>query len=469
MMNRFFLVVSIAAALLSACGGGGGDSVPTPVNPQPAGASTAVQINLGDAPADRLLAVGMTVQSVTLTKTSGGPVPVLSAPRQVELMHLMGTVAPLALASVPQGTYSGATMTFSEAKVTHVDAVTGQIAQRTAAGPMTAHVAFSPPLSVGTTPTVINFDMDMAATVAIDANGNVAVTPMLRAHSNPAVAGSRHPEDGGVHGLIGMVGGVQGNGFNLATTQGLTGIPMTTHSGTHFSGVAGTHMMIGNMLVAVDGKPQADGSWLASHVESRMGAGGSMAAGVITGVSGSPPTQLTLVMHDGAGNGMQVADLAGTTTVNVAAGTTYSIDADDIDLSGLPFTPRFDRGALSKGQRIRAWSGSAMTHDGHGMGGGMQGGGTVAATTIELQPQGLRGTVSAYASSGAPATFTLTLPADSAFARLTGAKTVTVHQQANTQLRGLTSITNGSIVLVRGMLFLDGGAFRLVAGRIVAG
>ena len=53
-------------------------------------------------------------------------------------MHLMGTVTPLALSSVPQGTYTGATMTFGNATVTHVDAATGQFVQRSAPGPMVA-------------------------------------------------------------------------------------------------------------------------------------------------------------------------------------------------------------------------------------------------------------------------------------------------------------------------------------------
>lgn len=466
-MKRLLFVATIAAALLSACGGGGGDAAVAPVNPQPSAASTTVQVNLGDAPADRLLAVGMTVHSVALTNAGGGSVPVLSTPRPVEMMHLMGTVAPLALARVPHGTYSGATMTFGDATVTHMDAATGQIVQRTVAGPMTGHVTFSPPLAIGATPTVINLDMDMAATVAIDASGNVTMTPTLRAHANPLLAGSRHPEDGGMHGQIGTVGGVQGSGFSLTTMQGLTGMSLTTHAGTHFSGLTGMHTMAGNMLVSIDAMPQADGSWLASHVESRMGSGGAMAAGVVTGIVGTPPTQLTLVMHDGIGNGMLMSDLARTTTVDIGDSTRFSIDTGGVDLTGLPFTPQFDRVRLSKGQRISAWSGGPMSHDGHGMGG--MSGGTITALTVELEQQGLRGTVSAYASTGAQASFTLTLPADSAFARLTGTTTVTVHQQASTLLRGLTSLTNGSVVQVRGLLFVDGSTLRLVAGRIVAG
>jgi hypothetical protein len=97
---------------------------------------------------------------------------------------------------------------------------------------------------------------------------------------------------------------------------------------------------------------------------------------------------------------------------------------------------------------------------------GMMGGGTLTAASIYLGQQGLRGTVSGYTQSGSQASFALALPADSAFAKLTGATMVTVYQQGSTQLRGASNITNGSIVQVRGLLFLDGGVLRLVAGRI---
>ena len=463
-MKPLPLLAAMAAALLSACGGS--DSGPAPANPQPLSVSnTTVQVNLGDAPADRLLAVNMNVSSLALTNAAGGTVSVLGAARSVEVMQLMGTVTPLALADVPQGSYTGATMTFGQASVTHLDAGTGQIVQRTAPGPMTARIAFDPPLAVGAAPMVLNLDMHMASSVAIDASGNVSVTPTLTATARPMLAGSRHPEDGGMQGLIATVGAVQGGAFTASMAQGLGAASMTTHAGTHYSGLAGTHMMAGNMLVSVDAVPQLGGAWRVDHVQSRMAAGGSMAGGLITEVVGSPPTGLTVVMHEGAGNGMVGGDLAGIATIGLGGGTQFAIDADSVDLTGLPFSPQFDRTHLSRGQAVRAWSSAPIGHHG---GGGMAAGRTVDAARVELKPQGLRGTVSGYASNGAQSSFTLTLPADAAFARLAGATTVTVYQQAGTQLRGLSSLTNGSTVQVRGLLFRDGNAFRLVASRIVA-
>ena len=466
-MKRLLLFATVATALISACGGGGSPGSP-PANTQAPGTSnTTVQVNLGDGPADRLLAVGMTVNSLALHHANGGSVSLLASPRPIEMMHLMGTVTPLAFSSLPQGTYTGATMTFGDATVTHVDAATGQFAQRSTPGPMVANVGFNPPMTVGATPTVINFDMDMAASVTIDANGNVSMTPTLSARANPMVAGSRHPEEGGMHGMTGTVSGISGDAFTLSTTQGLTGTSLMTHSGTHFSDLNGMHMMTGNMLVSVDATLRPDGTWIVDHVQSQMGAGGAMAAGVVTGIVGNPPSQLTLVMHDGVGNGMVTSSLAGTTTVNLGSTTQFVIDADDVDLSGLPFTPQFDPAHLSKGQAIRAWSNARFEHDGHGMG-GMFSGGTVTASSIYLKHQGLRGTVSGYASNGSQASFTLTMPADSAFATLTGTTTVTVYQQGSTQLRGLTAPANGHTVLARGLLFLDSGVYRLVASRLAA-
>lgn len=460
--------VFLTALLLSACGGGGGGSPqPTPSGAQPPNAQlppTAVQINLGDDPADRLIAVGVTVNSVSLINASGGSVSVLSAPRPMEMMRLMGTVAPLALMNVPQGTYTGATMMFGASTVTYIDPTTGLPVQRSVPGPMTTTVMFGSPLVVGATPMVVNLDMNMVASVTIDQFGNVSMTPSVSARHNPFAGGSRDPEDGGMHGLNGTVGSVSNNTFTLTMMQGMPGVSLTSSAGTHYEGISDMRMMGNGQLLSIDATLQSDGTWSATRVHSRVGAGGAMASGVVTSLSGTPPAQIVLVTHDGAGNGMMAANLAGTTTVNISDATVFAIDAGDVDLAKLPFTPRFDRASLSRGQRVETFSTGQMMQGG-GMH-GMTGGGTLTATSIYLGQQGLRGTVSSYTQAGSQASFTLTVPADAAFAKLAGKTTVTVYQQGSTELRGVSNITNGSIVQVRGLLFLDGAAFRFVAGRI---
>lgn len=461
-MKRVAAMTSLTVLLLSACGGGG-DSGPAPTSPQPSNA--LVQINLGDAPSDRLLAAGMTVNSLAFTNAGGASVPVLSTPRSMEMLQSMGTVNPLGVASVPQGAYTGAKMTFGNATVTYVDPATAQVVQKTMPGPMVANVAFNPALNVGTTPMVINLDMNMASSIVIDASGNVTMTPAMSASMNPFAAGSRNPEDGGMHGITGMVGAFSGSQFSLAAMQGISSLSLMTNASTQFQGMSGMGMMAGNMLVSLDAMLQPDGTWLATRVQSRMGAGGAMTAGLVTTLTGNPLTQLMVAMQDGIGSGMAVANLAGTTTVNIDSATQFSIDGGSVDLTNLPFTPRFDRASLTKGQRIEAFSSGQMMQGG-GMG-GMMGGTTLTATSIQLGEQALRGTVGNYSRRGQQASFTLTLPADSAFATLTGSAAVTVYQQPATQLRALSTIANGNSVIVRGLLFFDGGSFKFVADRIV--
>jgi hypothetical protein len=184
-----------------------------------------------------------------------------------------------------------------------------------------------------------------------------------------------------------------------------------------------------------------------------------------------PATQLNLVMQNGAGSGVGPSSFGTAFTVNLGGGTTYQIDSDGVDRSGLPFTPVFDRSHVFAGQRVEAVSETAMM-PGSNMGGGMMGGettsGTVDASEILLQQQGFRGFVSAYSSRAGAATFALTLASDSAFASLADSTSLTVFQQPDTQLLGLTSVDNGSTVHVRGLLFLDSGAWKLVAARIMA-
>jgi len=410
----------------------------------------------------------MTIASMTLTKTSGGSVTLVSSPTPVEMMHLLGTMQPISLMKVPQGTYSGATVNISSATVMYMDPSAAQLVQKAVSGTMSATVNFSPSLTVGSTPMVLNLDMEMASSIAIDGAGNVTMTPTLVPSMNFGGAGNSHdPENGGMEHMTGTVKSFSGSSFTMSMMQSSQDIAVTSDSNTQFQGMGGMGGMSNGMIVMVDATMQADGSFMAHTVESVMSmSGGSMAGGLVTSLTGSPVTQLTLVMHEGAGTGMTGSNLAGTATVDVSPTATFNIDSDNVDMSNLPFTPAFDGTAVFKGQRVEAVSSTGMMSGG-GMG-GMMGGGTINASEINLEQQGLSGTVSGYTGSNAPTTFTLTVPADSAFATLIGSATATVFQQAGTELRDMTTVTNGSAVHVRGLLFFDAGTYKLVASRIMA-
>lgn len=457
------LMVLPMSLILSACGGGGSAQTPTTA----AKASTAnLQVNIGDSPSDRVIAFAMTVNSMTLADSSGASVPVISSATPLEMMRLMGTMQPLAMISVPQGTYTKAAMSMGSATVTYMDPVTQQAMQKTVPG-MTATVNFSPAVTIsGTTPVIMNFDMDMAASVSIDASGNVTLNPTFRMAMGTFGSGSGQlPENGGMQHLFGSVASVSSNSFTMAMMQGSQNLTFMTNSSTHFDNVSGMGMMSNGMLVMVDAVLQSDGTMLAQEVKSLMSTmGGMMAQGMLTGITGNPPTQLTIVMQNGAGTGMMSSTLASGITVNVGSSTPYSIDADAVDMTGLPFTPTFNSSTIFKGQRIEAETG--QTSLSAGMGGMMLG--TITASEIDLEQQGLSGTVGGYTANGSRATFTLTVAPDSAFATLTGATSISVFQQPGTTLVGMSSVTNGAAAQVRGLLFFDGGAYKMVASRIMA-
>ena len=149
------------------------------------------------------------------------------------------------------------------------------------------------------------------------------------------------------------------------------------------------------------------------------------------------------------------------------------MNKDGIDMSGLPFTPTFDANHIYPGQSVMPIStGGMMGSSGGMMGGGMMSGtslaGTITASELLLMPQGLTGTSSTALTSGAAASFTLTLPSDSAFTSLTTATSVTVYQQAGTIMEGGSTIASGTAMHAFGLLFNDGGQWKMVAMRIGA-
>src|ERR1035437_7361185 len=305
--------IALSLSLMIGCGGSASSS-PNP-NPQPN--TTALQVNLGDAPSDRLVAVSMTLGSMNLTKSGGGSVTVVASSIPVEMMHLMGTVEPISLMNVPQGTYSGASTSISSAVVMYMDPSTMQLVQKSVPGPMSATINFSPSLTVGTSPMVLNLDMNMASSVSIDNSGNVTMTPTITASMNPGGTGSsQDPENGGMEHMTGTVMSSSGNSFAMSMMQSSQNISVTTGSNTQFMGMGGMGGMSDGMIVMGDATMQSDGTFIAQKVQSMMSmSGGSMAGGLVTSTTGNPVTQLTLVMHEGGGAGMTGSYLAGTTTV----------------------------------------------------------------------------------------------------------------------------------------------------------
>ncbi len=467
------LCALVLTGVLTACGGGSNSSAGpgTTTTPAPA-AKTAVQINMGDSPADWMLAFSMNISSMSLTGSNGSVSVTSSSAVPMEMMHLMGTMQPLAMISAPQGTYTGATVTLGSATVTYMDPATKTLVQQTLSGPMTGSVTFSAPVTVGSTPMAMGFDLNLAKSVTSN-NGTLSMNPVFDVSAG--AQGSGNPmdfSDGGIQQMMGSISSVSGSTFVMAPMEAAQSFTFATGPSTVFDGTSMSGMSSG-MLAIVDATLQPDGSLLATRVQSMTGAGGMMGGGMVTAVTGSPVSEITLVMQNGVGAGMMSSYLAQGATVDLTGSTAYRIDEDDVDVSGLPFTPVFDASHLYAGQSVMPISSGGMMAGGGGMmgGGGMGSGmmaGTITASTLELEPQGLTGTVASAIQSGGSGSFTLTLPGDCAFTTLTGASSVTVYQQTGTTVAGGSSIASGSTVHAFGLLFYDGGQWKMVASRVSA-
>jgi len=402
---------------------------------------------------------------------SNGSTTVVSSSTPMEMMHSMGTMQPLAMLSAPQGTYSGASITIGSATVMYMDPTTKAAVQATIPGPMTANVTFSSPITVGSTPMAMGFDLDLASSVTAGSGGNLSMNPVFHVSSGMQGSGSASdPTNGGIQQMMGAIASVSGSSFSMTSMQAAQNFTFATNSSTVFDGVSmSMSSMSSGMLVIVDATMQPDGSMLATKVQSMMASGGAMGGGIITALTGQPPTQLTMVMQNGAGTGMMSSYFAAGATIDLSGSTTYQIDQDNMDMSGLPFTPAFDASHIYVGQSVMpVSSGGMMSGSGGGMMGGGSMGGTMTASSLELEQQGLSGAVATAISSGSATSFMLTLPSDSAFTTMTGATSVTVYQQTGTTIAGTSPIASGSTVHAFGLLFFDGGKWKMVASRIGA-
>lgn len=437
----------------SAAGNGGGGVTPTTTTP-----TTATQIKIGDAPADRVVSFEVTVGPITLTPGSGSAVTVLSGTRRLELAHLSGANEPLALLQAPQGSYNSASLTVSNPQVTYINNL-GVLAQLEPAFNQAITVNFNPALTVGVSAAVVNIDLNIANSLTFDSQGNVtgvSISASSFTMSAAAVAAEdkQGHEDGELEDTTGTITAVNGSSFTMTVGQNGASLTFATDANTEFNDGA---TLTANTIVTVEGVTRADGSLYAKEVEGIEDSTGVEAEGMITNISG---TQVSLLADDGVGGGMDDTKVGGSLSADMST-TKYKVNKGNIDTSGIgnlpaPPTFPFDASTVHAGQRIEVDSSAPLSGSG------------MTAENIKLQQQALVGTVSGLegATSAGPVTFTLTVPSDSAFAMVSGKTQVSVYWQPGTDLHKLATLNNGDAVRVRGLVFFTGTAFNMIARRI---
>ena len=439
MKRTLFHTIVIAALALYLAGCGGNNSV---TNAGPTNAT----INTGDGTNDQIMKFELTVSSLTLTGSGGTATTgnLLSKSAEVEFAHQAGAFEPLALVNIPPGTYSGASLTVSDPEVVVLNNAVppAPVKITTTLSSPNVTVTFTSPITVtSSNSSVINFDLDLAGSVTLSGTPPTSATVTPKFNVTTATATNQGDDSGDMDDIHGSVTAI--NAPNFTIQNGESTITFATDNTTQFKdGLTSLSQLKVGDIVEVDATTRTDGTKLATKIGVEEGQSGEEAEGIITAVTGTPATQITIAHQVDSSNS---ATPPVTMDVTIGAGTQFIVRADKLNLGGT--VPAFDASHIAKGQRVEtdATSGAASP---------------MAADKIKLREQALVGTVSAASASG----FTLTLNANSAFATLTGQSTVTVSVVSGTDQR--VTPANGSTVRVRGLVFVNAGAYTLIASRV---
>jgi hypothetical protein len=452
---KFVSIFALAAliALASGCGGGG-SSIGSNPTPTPAAGANSAQVRFGDAPADSVIAFEVSVSSLSLTPSGGGAAVSVAVPanNRIELTHASGKFEPFVAGNLPQGTFSAANLTLANSELTFLT-TTGTPVHINGPASASITVPLSPNLTIGSSPLVLNIDVNVAASITTAAGvvNGIAFTPAsFNITAKAPGVGNQQDDDGEIEDVQGTVTAVNGSSFTFKVGQ--TGSLMTfnTDSTTEFKdGVTSVAGLL-NQVVTVEGFTRADGSLFAKEIEGLESNTGAEVEGLITAISG---TTLTVNAQDGIGNGFDDTKIGASFSVNIAGlnASKFRVKAGNGFGGGLPSaTFPFDATTVHQGQRIEVDTNAAVP----------PASGPISPDKINLQQQGVSGVVANAAAN----TFDINLSTDSALRTISGQTVVHVTKTTSTDSR--VAVANGGSVQVRGLLFWNGTSWQMIARRI---
>ena len=450
---------------------------PTPT-PTPAPAFTTAQIRIGDAPVNRVIDFEVTFGPgpLVVKLSTGQSVNLAVQKNRWELSHMAGKMEPLSIQAFPQGSVTSIQIPLTDPEVIYLDDL-GAMHTFSGTASQTVTVNLNPPLTIGSTPTIVTLDINVASTLTFDPAG--AVTAI--AFSGPtftfgtraiAAEAEQQDDDGEIEGVTGKVTLVNSSSFQLDAGQGGAAITFVTDSTTKLDNAVTLASLL-NQIVKVEGFTQTDGSVFAKEVEKVATDSGSEFEGMIIDEDGPPlssnPPSIKVLVQDGNGNGMDPSKIGQAFSVAIDSSkfSNYTIDWGKIVNVG----GSFDGREISPGQRVEVE-----------LPGGVPAPGVMTdiPTQIKLEQQAISGIVKNFTQgTGGAAEFDLNLPADSFVTLLTKVTSVHVFVKPETDMK-VQPIANNDTVRVRGLLFFHltadpanlgpkpWGVFGMIARRITA-
>jgi hypothetical protein len=459
------------------------------------GESTLVTVVASSTANDQLARFSLFLNSLTLTNKAGTSVTVISAPQQVEFMHLNGSAEPLLTVSVPQDVYTSATATVGAASFTCAVLQNSSDTTATYAYGYTTNAQVTTnlpePLTVegGTMAVTVNLEVSQSATFPascyFDGIAPFSITPTFNLAAMTVGAQPTNTNNGRMTGLEGLVASMGGaansftvdsadgtNAFEISTSGSVvnsaaTVWSVTTNSSTVFQGIANLAGLTAGMPVDFDGELQPDGSVVATRVAVADADTTDLTvnSGPLMEVEAAYPL-LYQVNRESEGSEPLVA---GWPMYNYES-TTFATWGGLTNAPSLPFPASFSGENMVAGQMVSITSHATAVQPWPTV---------VPAATVTLMPQTVNGTVSAVGTQGSFTTYTVTLASYDVFPQfavqggqttlLTNPQQIVVYTDQNTQVLSAGAVSAGNVARFTGVVFNDNGTLRMDCTQVMDG
>ncbi|HKW89856.1 MAG TPA: DUF5666 domain-containing protein [Candidatus Acidoferrales bacterium] len=484
-MNRMItgagILVFTAAALIGCSGS-------MSLN-QPGAGTVPVSFSVKDNPPTgvTVLAFELEITGASLTPSGvgGQAVSLISHPDDVELEHLQTDSALLANVNVPAGTYNGITVSLANPEMTILNQTGGTL---TLGGQSCADqqvCEFSPTLNQtsvtvqapmapfpitlsSASPLALRMDFDVNASVQ---STDLSITPTVILTQLPAPSFQGHEDDTELVGQITAIDQTH-QSFTLQTPFMGTTSTIMTNSNTQFDfedscSVNNFSCLQTGQIVKVEVQQASDGTLMATDVEAFSPPSMFELRGTVSSINTTGNSFQIVIFEDDEFGGQQMSgvSIGIPLTVDVAPGATFSIDTNGLTLpSGLNFASISD---MMLGQAVRVHPTSLVP-------GGTPSNITITADQVELVRSEVTGTITAINASGTPPMFTLgMLPPLFTNASISAIQVDVLSttefesdDDAMMNVTGISSLANGNVVSVGGLLFNTSGTPTMVAEKV---